>query len=111
MSFGAVGLYNIPQHAFIWLLACEDRLQTRCRLYRMGLVDKVKCALCSREEEHRDHVFFLCPHSWAVTEGVLGLVMLRGGLRAWEGYRFCQGGTSVSSSEELCLLLACIING
>lgn len=49
-----------PQVIFIFWLACHNRLPTKARLKRFGMVDDDKCVLCPVVET-TDHLFFCCP--------------------------------------------------
>lgn len=50
----------IPRCSFILWLVCKDRLQTRDRLKRKGVIVDSGCVLCGATEETRDHLFCDC---------------------------------------------------
>lgn len=49
-----------PKCSFIFWLVCKDRLRTRDRLKRWGVIEVSSCLLCGTAEESRDHLFFEC---------------------------------------------------
>lgn len=57
---------RIPKHAFITWVAARDRMVTRDRLLRWGLVVPATCVLCSGHNESRQHLFFDCSFSTRV---------------------------------------------
>ncbi|KAG7588718.1 Reverse transcriptase zinc-binding domain [Arabidopsis suecica] len=54
---------SIPKHAFITWVVAWNRLHTRDRLRRWGLVVPAICILCNSQNESRDHLFFECSFS------------------------------------------------
>ncbi|KAE8717189.1 hypothetical protein F3Y22_tig00110057pilonHSYRG00175 [Hibiscus syriacus] len=56
-------LIHVPMHVVIAWLGILERLATRVRLLRMGMVVDSACLLCSAAAETRHHIFFDCPFS------------------------------------------------
>uniref|UniRef100_A0A803PTY7 Reverse transcriptase domain-containing protein n=1 Tax=Cannabis sativa TaxID=3483 RepID=A0A803PTY7_CANSA len=55
------GNLNTPKHSFISWIVVQDRLKTRDRLKRMGIVNEDTCTLCGQVTETCAHLFFDCP--------------------------------------------------
>ncbi|XP_009788259.1 uncharacterized protein [Nicotiana sylvestris] len=51
---------GLPKCIFILRLALQDRLATKERLARWGLVEDAICSLCQRKDETIPHLFFEC---------------------------------------------------
>ncbi|XP_048615533.1 uncharacterized protein LOC125588295 [Brassica napus] len=54
---------RIPKHAFLSWVAARDRMVTRDRLLRWGLIVPPSCVLCVGHNECRHHLFFDCEFS------------------------------------------------
>lgn len=54
---------RIPKHAFLSWIAARDRMVTRDRLLRWGLLVPSCCVLCVGHDESRQHLFFDCNFS------------------------------------------------
>ncbi|XP_058726214.1 uncharacterized protein LOC131597539 [Vicia villosa] len=52
-----------PRAKVIMWLAIQDRLPTKMRLHRLGLLQDTTCALCGVAEESVDHILFHCSHT------------------------------------------------
>ncbi|XP_020250145.1 uncharacterized protein LOC109827551 [Asparagus officinalis] len=52
-----------PKMACCMLKSLYNRLATRDRLFRFGIISAVECVLCSGGIESRDHLYFQCPYS------------------------------------------------
>ena len=77
-SFPVVSWYElvwhkdyIPRCSMILWLVFHDRLRTKDRLLKWGVVDNSTCVLCGFNEETRDHLFFCCSFSAMVWNAVL----------------------------------------
>jgi hypothetical protein len=58
-----------PKMSCCLLKALYDKLPTRARLHRFGIINFSHCVLCDTSCETRDHLFFECPFSayiWTV---------------------------------------------
>lgn len=55
--------FNIPKTRFICWLIMWNRLQTKDKLHRFGVIDNDTCPLCNQEVESIDHVYFRCNYS------------------------------------------------
>ena len=54
---------RIPKHAFLSWVAARDRMVTRDRLLRWGLIVPPSCVLCVGHNECIQHLFFDCEFS------------------------------------------------
>ena len=59
-----------PRALFILWLACHNRLATKERLYRFGIVNDARCAFCE-EVETVQHLLFECGEMYAIWKKVL----------------------------------------
>ncbi|XP_013617529.1 PREDICTED: uncharacterized protein LOC106324048 [Brassica oleracea var. oleracea] len=59
---------STPRYAFITWLAVQNRLSTGDRMRSWGITQG--CGLCGERDETRDHLFFACPYSFTVWEGL-----------------------------------------
>ncbi|XP_062094337.1 uncharacterized protein LOC133800396 [Humulus lupulus] len=57
------GRLNTPKHSFILWLAIHNRLNTKDRLKRHGVIDQSDCLFCGEAEESCEHLFFNCHFS------------------------------------------------
>lgn len=55
---GVQNIMSIPKHKFIMWLSIQQRLQTKSRLYSMGVSQDDLCCICVQQEQNHDHVFF-----------------------------------------------------
>ncbi|XP_039023343.1 uncharacterized protein LOC120155962 [Hibiscus syriacus] len=74
---------HIPRFAMITWFALFDRLPTRDRLLKLGLVVASECVLCSSDLETRDHLFFNCVFSKEVWGGILQICNLSRSVGGW----------------------------
>lgn len=51
-----------PKMSAVALKAIKDRLPTRSRLKRFGIINEECCVLCNDSVETRDHIFYECPY-------------------------------------------------
>lgn len=63
------GLWQVI--AFICWVVCKDKLRTKDRLKRWGVVDDDMCVLCGENVENKEHLFFNCCYSRRIWESVL----------------------------------------
>lgn len=49
---------NIPKHSCMMWLAIKERMKTKHRLKKMGIIDNVDCFLCGIHEETVHHLNF-----------------------------------------------------
>ncbi|XP_020258830.1 uncharacterized protein LOC109835258 [Asparagus officinalis] len=63
---------SYPKHSFISWLAVLNKLLTKDRLMKRGLIIDGSCCLCSGAElENRNHLFFSCKFSSEVWNGIM----------------------------------------
>ncbi|XP_059310770.1 uncharacterized protein LOC132062155 [Lycium ferocissimum] len=62
---------NIPKHCFIGWLVAHNRLLTRQRLKRMGIISDESCVLCGGAVESIAHLYFDCQFSRACLDNIL----------------------------------------
>ncbi|KAL4291690.1 hypothetical protein GQ457_14G009900 [Hibiscus cannabinus] len=74
---------HVPKHAIISWLAFLNRLATRDRLMRMGVVNENCCIFCAAEES-RNHLFFECVFAREVWRGVLTMCLLNRDVLDWD---------------------------
>ncbi|XP_074293133.1 uncharacterized protein LOC141620064 [Silene latifolia] len=55
--------WAIPKHSLIGWLIKHEALNTRAKLYSLGLCDTNRYVLCEREEEEHGHLFGSCEYS------------------------------------------------
>ncbi|XP_020253988.1 uncharacterized protein LOC109831061 [Asparagus officinalis] len=69
---------SLPKHCFISWLAVNDRLLTRYRLMRRGIIQSAQCCLCNdTAPETRDHLFFQCKFSQVVWNEIMEWLQFR----------------------------------
>ncbi|KAL2898326.1 Cytochrome c551 peroxidase [Bienertia sinuspersici] len=56
---------SVPKHQFLTWLAFKQRLLTKDRLAKIGLIEDQMCCLCSNGNESHSHLFFECDYSKA----------------------------------------------
>ncbi|XP_074277914.1 uncharacterized protein LOC141601524 [Silene latifolia] len=54
---------NIPKHSFIYWLRSHNRLLTKHRLKRIGIIHDEVCYLCGVDDETHTHLFYECQYS------------------------------------------------
>ncbi|XP_038998773.1 uncharacterized protein LOC120124090 [Hibiscus syriacus] len=65
-------------------MAILDRLPTRDRLQRMGIITTGDCVLCNDALETRSHLFFECPTASNLWEIILQHNGLKKSISSWE---------------------------
>lgn len=55
--------YSCPKWIFVLQLVAHDRLYTKDRLSKWGIVQDLICPLCDSEDESIEHLFFRCAYS------------------------------------------------
>ena len=60
----------IPRSRFVVWLACHERLKTKQRLKRMGVVEDDRCPICDSQTEMTEHLFFNCDFSCKCVEAL-----------------------------------------
>lgn len=61
---------NAPKHAFICWMVMWDRLKTKHKLYRFGILNDNLCAISGIKEETSAHLFFECPYAKACIDSI-----------------------------------------
>ena len=62
---------SIPRCSIIAWLVCRNRLNTKDRLLKWGVVTEDSCILCGMFGETRDHLFFHCDYSTYIWKDVI----------------------------------------
>ncbi|XP_039028745.1 uncharacterized protein LOC120162724 [Hibiscus syriacus] len=75
---------HIPKFSMIAWMAILDRLPTRERLSRMGIVNDCRCVLCNETNETRDHLFSECSFAKSLWSSILNLSQLHVPHMTWE---------------------------
>ncbi|XP_062118867.1 uncharacterized protein LOC133832558 [Humulus lupulus] len=65
------GRLNTPKHSFIFWLAVHNRLNTKDRLKRHGVLDQSECLFYGVVEESCEHLFFNCQFSLSCYHQIL----------------------------------------
>ena len=60
---------GFPRYAFITWLAVLNKLSIGDRMRSWSII--LGCGLCGERDETRDHLFFACPYSFTVSEGLV----------------------------------------
>ncbi|XP_074297053.1 uncharacterized protein LOC141627728 [Silene latifolia] len=83
-----------PRHALIASLVVQKRLATMDTLQARGLIIVNRCILCGNANESHTHLFFKCPYSQALWQGMLKWMKIPGRsnsyiaeLKWWKGRR------------------------
>ncbi|XP_021838846.2 uncharacterized protein [Spinacia oleracea] len=73
---------STPKYRFILWLATQDKLKTRTRLQKFGVVDDCICPICGSSPETMEHLFFKC------------VLSHKGGTEVmkWLGFSHCRDG-------------------
>lgn len=99
---------NIPRCSFINWLACRDRLRTKAKLCRWGVLDNNQCVLCAGNVEDRDHLFFQCSYSSNIWNAVLARFGLSSQCISWDAEveqlgRWFQGRSLLARTGKVAL--------
>ncbi|XP_074305222.1 uncharacterized protein LOC141640270 [Silene latifolia] len=54
---------NVPKHSFIVWLAVQQRLVTKDRLLKFGIITDAVCDMCLAHQEDHHHLLYGCPFS------------------------------------------------
>ncbi|XP_074271555.1 uncharacterized protein LOC141595487 [Silene latifolia] len=60
----------LPKHAFVGWLIHRAALNTRSKMFKLGLSVTASCVLCEMREETHDHLFWECAYSSQVIVGL-----------------------------------------
>lgn len=74
----------IPRHAFILWLLVQERLPTQDRLLKWQPTKVMKCALCSKEVDSHQHLFFECKYSASVWDKARMMCKIQTGSNSWK---------------------------
>ncbi|XP_038993013.1 uncharacterized protein LOC120116661 [Hibiscus syriacus] len=100
---------HIPKHSLISWMAFLDRLLTRERLNRIGLITDCKCIFYDDHLETRDHIFLLCPMATSIWKNVFSLSGLHFYPCPWD--TFCaRASTTWKGKSMLTLILKLSFN-
>ncbi|XP_074283402.1 uncharacterized protein LOC141607951 [Silene latifolia] len=55
--------WTVPKHRIIAWLSYQNALNTRAKLYRLGVSDRDTCCICEQGTETLQHLFFGCEYS------------------------------------------------
>ncbi|XP_039020908.1 uncharacterized protein LOC120152868 [Hibiscus syriacus] len=75
---------HIPKHSLITWMAFLDKLPTKDRLQRIGLINESHCVLCNSDLETREHLFLKCPTAVTIWKVVFSLSGLQFPRYSWE---------------------------
>ena len=71
--------HSIPRHSFVLWMLCLNRLNTKDRLVKWGVISDPWCPLCTTAYESCEHLFFQCNYAayvWSIIQE--SLLMYRG---------------------------------
>ncbi|KAL9227703.1 hypothetical protein vseg_003358 [Gypsophila vaccaria] len=98
--------YNQPKHAFLGWLSIQDRLLTKDRLLKMGIVHEATCLLCQEQEESTAHLFFHCPYSRYCVERMQNWLEAKvPDLQDWNSLLLAHRGSKLQRQ----VLMACVL--
>ncbi|XP_074300504.1 uncharacterized protein LOC141631780 [Silene latifolia] len=81
-----------PRHALIASLAVQKRLATVDTLQARGLIIVNRCILCGNANESHSHLFFKCPYSQALWQGMLQWMKILGRSNSYIAeLKWCKG--------------------
>ncbi|XP_070035221.1 uncharacterized protein [Nicotiana tomentosiformis] len=75
---------GLPKWIFILRLTIEQRLATKERLARWGIISEQTCSLCQRENETVHHLFFDCEISRDIWQHLLKWQGIQRTKKAWQ---------------------------
>ncbi|KAE8682295.1 DNA polymerase eta, putative isoform 3 [Hibiscus syriacus] len=75
---------HVPKFSTIAWMAILDRLPTRERLSRMGVLNDTQCVLCNETVKTRNHLFADCSFAKNLWQAILNLTHLRKPQMSWE---------------------------
>ncbi|KAL9244428.1 hypothetical protein vseg_018205 [Gypsophila vaccaria] len=55
--------YNVPKHGFICWFSAQNRLLTKDRLVRIGIIAYGICQMCKEDNESLERILYSCPFS------------------------------------------------
>uniref|UniRef100_M1BXE2 Orf147a protein n=1 Tax=Solanum tuberosum TaxID=4113 RepID=M1BXE2_SOLTU len=55
--------FGAPKWLFIFRMAALERLYTKDRLTKWGIINNQDCPLCLTGRESMDHMIFICPYT------------------------------------------------
>lgn len=95
---------GIPRYAFIVWLAVQNKLSTGDRKRKWGI--QQGCVLCGERDGTRDHLFFTCPYSYTVWDGLASRLFRRRINPDWQDMlTFIQTGSSNKIDQILIRLV------
>ncbi|XP_039051217.1 uncharacterized protein LOC120192513 [Hibiscus syriacus] len=75
---------HTPKLSSISWMVILDRLPTRDRLIRMGIVSDSLCILCNEDNESRNHLFVECTYATSLWNSIMNLSSMRDIHRSWD---------------------------
>ncbi|XP_039017978.1 uncharacterized protein LOC120149160 [Hibiscus syriacus] len=75
---------HVPKYSLITWMAILDRLSTKDRLARFGVMTDLGCRLCGAGLESRNHLFLECSYSKAVWDSILHACRLQQQDSSWD---------------------------
>ncbi|XP_060200849.1 uncharacterized protein LOC132629134 [Lycium barbarum] len=76
--------HSCPKWTFILQLALMERLATKDRLLKWGIIDSATCPLCDNMDESHNHLFFECSYSMRVWTKLLKWQSITRTVRRWQ---------------------------
>ncbi|XP_019242423.1 PREDICTED: uncharacterized protein LOC109222532 [Nicotiana attenuata] len=94
---------GMPKWNFILYMALLDKLSTRDRLARWGVINETLCPMCKVEEESMEHLFFKCSFTAGIWSKILQWMGIARQPMGWsqEVDRACSNAKSTSTNSEI----------
>ncbi|XP_038994898.1 uncharacterized protein LOC120119071 [Hibiscus syriacus] len=77
---------HIPKHSLITWMAFLDKLHTKVRLQRMGLINDSLCVFCKVDLESKDHLFLNCPTIVFLWDSIFSLSGMKFSVFSWDNF-------------------------
>ncbi|GJW24117.1 reverse transcriptase zinc-binding domain-containing protein [Tanacetum coccineum] len=74
----------IPKQAFILWMVIQGKLMTCDRMAKWGSYNMTVCALCKRNDESHDHLFFNCKFSNDIWKQLKSMMQVQSNAKEWE---------------------------
>ncbi|XP_074278518.1 uncharacterized protein LOC141602104 [Silene latifolia] len=100
--------WSLPKHGFMAWIYQHKNMNTKDKLYKLGICSDDTCCICGHQTETMDHIFFACDYNKAVIKIVghgIGVLLPTQNLREWSLRR---GGSKIRFELLNAVLNACI---
>ncbi|XP_074299727.1 uncharacterized protein LOC141630880 [Silene latifolia] len=87
--------WAIPKHSFIAWVHHHGNMNTKEKLFKLGITDDSTCCICGGAVENLEHLFFACPYSKIVIAAVGKWVGTPWPESNWINWRLAKTGHSL----------------